>query len=461
MHLRIGNFELNLTRSKSEKRSRSISDWAGWASIFGESANSSEEIVTESTMMRISTVSACLKILGEDIAALPKCAMRRDGNKRTKDTSNRLNYLISTKPNKHMTSYNWTFALIVGAAGWGESYAPVVKDRYGNVESLELIAPWDMYRVPMPDGSIYYQCVSTRKVYNADDMIILKPFSVDGKNPISIIRYNAETMGFALQSQKYRGKVFKIKPPGYLGSDHPITEAQVKDIGKYWSGQVASGMPVAYGGLKYHPISFTPADLQLLESNKLTEQQICSLFRMPPTFVQDYDRATFANAEQQGIVYKTYTLNPFVTNMMQELDAKCYPEANQMSENPGYVNINMNGLLVGDFKTRTEGYRALQNMGVLSQNDVRAMEDMDPIDGGDEHYVPMNMISIKYADEFYKKLIATVSSKEKAGAAEMKMLSDLINSRSMDDSMRNNIAALLEEHGIKLEPKKTNGHAHA
>src|SRR5688572_18319516 len=124
MHLRIGKFELNLTRN-SEKRSRSVSDWMGWASIFGESTNSSEEIVNENTMMRISTVSACLKILGEDIAALPKCAMKRVGNKRERDTTNRLNYLISTRPNNRMTSYNWTFALIVGAAGWGESYAPV------------------------------------------------------------------------------------------------------------------------------------------------------------------------------------------------------------------------------------------------------------------------------------------------------------------------------------------------
>jgi HK97 family phage portal protein len=460
MNLRIGKFELNLSARKAERRSLSTGSWAGWASVFGEQ-NSSEEVVNESTAMRVATVSACLKVLGEDIAALPKSVMKRNGDKRIMDTSSRLHYLISTKPNRHMTAYTWTFAMIVGAAGWGESYAPVIRDQYGDVQSLELVPPWQMYRVCMPDGSLYYKDVLTGKTYNADDLIILKPFSVDGKKPISIIRYNADTIGFALQSQKFRGKVFKVKPPGYLASDHPITEAQIKDIAKYWSGQVAGGVPVAYGGLKYNPISFSPADLELLDAAKATKLDICAIMRMPPTFIQEYSSATFSNAEQQGIVYKTHTVLPFVTNFTQEIDAKCFHESNQRSSTPNYTNFNLNGFLQGDFKARTDGYRSLMNIGVLSPNDIRRLEDIDPYDGGDDHYVPMNMISTEMAPEFYKKLIATVSSKEKAGAAETKMLMDLIQSRGIDDSMRTNIMTMLEEHGIKLEPNKVNGHAHA
>jgi phage portal protein BeeE len=188
--------------------------------------------------------------------------------------------------------------------------------------------------------------------------------------------------------------------------------------------------------MKYMPISFNPAELQLLETNKLTEQQICSLFRVPPTFLQDYNRATFANAEQQGLIYKTYTLQPFITNFMQEIDAKCFPESNQRSETPNYINFNLNGLLAGDYKTRTEGYRSLFQMGV-PLNHFMALEDQNPVDGGDVGYVPMNMIRVDKAEAFADKLIATTGSKEKAGE------------RSLAD--------ILTEHGIKLQ---TNGHEH-
>lgn len=438
--MRIGKFEVNLSLRNISKRSFSAAHWSEhWARIFGEE-NSSGETVNESTAMRVSSVSACIKVLSEDIAALPKAVMKTEGEQRKKDTKNRLHYLITVRPNKHMTAYNWTFAMVAGAAGWGESYAPITRHTgTGEVLEIGLVPPWDMYRVCMPDGSMYYKEVLSGKVWNSDDLITLRPFTLDGKKPVSIIRYNAETLGFAIQSQKYRGKVFKIKPPGYLASEHPITDPkQLEQIAKYWSGQLAGGVPVAYGGLKYMPISFNPAELQLLETHKFTEQQICSLFRLPPTFLQDYNRATFANAEQQGLVYKTYTLTPFITNFMQEINAKCFPEDNQRSETPSYINFNLNGLLAGDYKTRTEGYRTLFQMGV-PLNHFMSLEDHNPVEGGDVGFVPMNMIRLDKAEEFANKLIATAGAKEKAG----------VDGRSLME--------LLKEFGIKLQ---TNGHEH-
>ncbi len=442
MRLQVGRLNLDISRgginASWAKRSHSLSHWSEWwGQIFGEQ-NAAGEIVNENTAFRIAAVSACIKVISEDVAALPKSLKRQDGDVRKVQRANRLHYLISRKPNNEMTAYNWAFAMVAGALGWAESYAPVYKTVYGDVEKLGLVAPWDMYRVCMPDGTLYYKEVKTGKLWNPDDIIVLKPFTLDGKKPVSIIRHNAETMGFAIQSQKYRGKVFKVKPPGYLASDQPITEEQVKQIGQYWSGQVGGGVPVAYGGLKYHPISFSPADLQLLEISKATKQDICSLFRLPPTFLQDYDRATFANAEQQSLVYKTYTLTPIIQNFMQELDAKCLPESNQISETPDYFDFNLNGLLAGDFKTRMEGYRTMWQMGV-PLNHFLALEDQNPVEGGEFGYVPMNMIRVDKVEEFMNKLIATTSAKEK---------------RSGDVR---SIADLLKEMGLKIQ---TNGHEH-
>ncbi len=417
MQIKIGKFEVNLSSRKSEQRSASLTDWNGWLSFFGMDANSSDEVVTESTAMRISTVNTCLKILGEDIAALPRSIMQRKENTREKVKNSRLNYLLNTRPNRHMTSFNWTFAMIAGAAGWGQSYAPIVRDKYHDIDSFELLSPWDVTTVAMPDGSRYYRCISTGKVYNPDDVLTLRPFTLNGKDPVSIIRYNTETLGFAQKANKFRGKVFNVKPPGYLSSDGPIKDDQLKAIGDQWKVQVnGAGTPVLYSGLKYHPLSFSPSDLQLLEATASTKEDICGMFRMPPVFVQNYKNATFANAEQQDLVYGKYTLLPFVTNFEQEIDGKCFSEQNALSDTPYYSNFNLKGLLQADIKTRSESLRVMWQTGAISANTWLAMEDMNPVEGGDKLYIPMNMISTDKAPEFYDKLISVGSNaKQTAG----------------------------------------------
>lgn len=393
---------------------------------FGDAySNSSEFSVNENSAMRVATVSTCLKVLGETVAAIPRSVKKRVGNTRVTDYANPLNYLIGSSPNKSMTSYNWTFAMVVGAAGWSVSYAPIIKNKYGVVESIGLLPPWEAEYVSMPDGSIYIKDRRNGKVYNQDDMIILKPFTVDGINPMSIIRYNAETIGFALQSQNYRGKVFKVKPPGYLGSDQPIRAEQIPDIAKYWSGQTSNGVPILYNGLKFNPISFSPADLQLLEATKATKTDIYGLFRMPPTLAQDYERATFANAEQQDLVFTKHTILPIITAMEQEIDMKALPNENRYSETPSYTNFNMKGLLQGDFKTRMEGYRTLWQTGAISANDINALEDLNPVEGGDKYYVPMNMIATDKVDDFYDKLTALDNKKQIASEENTRLLSDI------------------------------------
>lgn len=411
MYLRIGKFEVNLSARKAEQRSVNSTDWQGWLSFFGMTDNASEEIVTTQSALRISTVNTCLKILSEDIASLPRSVMQRQGDQRNKARNLKLNYLLSTRPNKNMTSYNWTFAMVIGAAGWGQSYSPIIRDKYGDIDSLDIVAPWDMTTIAMPDGSRYYKRISTGDIYNSDDILTLRPFTLNGKDPVSLIRYNAETIGFAQKSNKFRGKVFSVKPPGYLSSDNTISDTQIKQISDNWKTQVnGPNPPVLYGGLKYYPYSFSPSDLQLLESGNFTQQEICGMFRMPPVFVQNYMNATFATAEQQDLVYNKYTLLPFITNFEQEIDSKCFPEMNAVSDEPYYSYFNLKGLLQADIKTRTEALRTMWQTGAISANTWLAMEDMNPVEGGDKVYIPMNMISTDKAPDFYDKLISIGSN---------------------------------------------------
>ena len=48
------------------------------------------------------------------------------------------------------------------------------------------------------------------------------------------------------------------------------------------------------------------------------------------------------------------------------------------------------GLLRGDAKSRSEFYMRMFGVGALSPNEIRSLEEMNPVENGDHYYVPAN-----------------------------------------------------------------------
>ena len=115
------------------------------------------------------------------------------------------------------------------------------------------------------------------------------------------------------------------------------------------------------------------------------------MFRIPPTMAQDYERATFSNAEQQDLVFIKYTMLPYIRGIEQEVTNKCYPVANRTSDKPKAFKFNVNSMMRADLKTRTEAAATMWERGILSANEWRAREDMNPKKGGEDYFVMVNM----------------------------------------------------------------------
>lgn len=421
--LKIGNFKASLGFNRSvpgptEKRGYPYDTFGmGWFGnlLWGEPSSANER-VNELRAMRISTVYSCQKILAETLASM-ECNVhqRTVQGKKMISYQDPAQYLIHDAPNPNMTAYDFWYTLMLHASGWGTGYAVIKRDIYNEPTELDILCPWEVIPKTVEGQLFYVHKANTdsniqSRTYSADELLIVKCFTLNGKVGVSPIRWNSETFGFNLKQQRYRGKAFGAKPPGYLQTANAIKKEDVEGIKQHWATQVTGdevgGTPVLYNGLDYKTISFSPAELQLLEMSNATKEEICGIFRIPPTFVEDYERATFSNAEQQDMVFMKYTMLPWVTNIEQECNAKLFPSSNKTSSEPRFVKFNMDVFLRADYKTRTEGYRTLISAGVISIDEARQAENMDAIgeEWSGQHYMQMNMIPLDKMNDFIEKL---------------------------------------------------------
>jgi len=152
----------------------------------------------------------------------------------------------------------------------------------------------------------------------------------------------------------------------------------------------SSKTAVLTGGLKAHELGSTNTDSQFLEARRFQTEEICRLYRVPPHMIQDLTRATYSNIEQQSIDFLQYSILPWLRRFEKAI-------ARDLIAQPvGYfAAFDTSHLLRGDAAARSAYYSSGLDRGIFSINEVRAMENLNPIDGGDVHYFPLNMTTVE------------------------------------------------------------------
>jgi HK97 family phage portal protein len=131
-------------------------------------------------------------------------------------------------------------------------------------------------------------------------------------------------------------------------------------------------------GHELKPVGFNPTEMQLLELQRFSIEQIARIYSLPPIFLQDLSKGTYSNTEQQDLHFVKHTLKRWIEQFEQELNLKLFPRGSKL-----YVEFNVDGLLRGDFKTRMEAHATTIQNGIRTPNEVRDIENMLPREGGD------------------------------------------------------------------------------
>ena len=156
-------------------------------------------------------------------------------------------------------------------------------------------------------------------------------------------------------------------------------------------------------GMKYQRLGIPPNDAQFLETRQFQVTEIARWFGLPPHKLGDLTRATFSNIEQQAIDYYTGSLVTWLTAWEQELEAKLIAPSERGIQVIEHV---VEGLLRGDAQSRATHYAQTFQVGGITPNEIRALENRNPIDGGDRSFVPLNMIPVDRLDEWIDAQIA-------------------------------------------------------
>lgn len=387
---------------------------AGYRFFLGSS--SSGKRVNERSAMQMTAVYSCVRILSEAVASLPLHIYEQEDGQSKKATDHPLFFLLHDEPNPEMTSFVFRETLMTHLLLWGNAYAQVIRNGKGEVVALYPLMPDRMKVDRDENGQLYYEYqVSTAdpKVNPAgtvrlapEDVLHVPGLGFDGLVGYSPIAMAKNSIGMAIACEEYGAKFFAhgAAPSGVL--EHPGVLKDPSKLRDSWQatfgGSANSGkVAVLEEGVKYTPISIDPQQAQFLETRKFQINEIARIFRVPPHMVGDLEKSSFSNIEQQSLEFVKYTLDPWVSRWEQAMTKILLtPEEKKKYT----IKFNVDGLLRGDYQSRMNGYAIARQNGWMSANDIRRLEEMDPIPeeaGGDLYLVNGNMLPLQQAGSFY------------------------------------------------------------
>jgi HK97 family phage portal protein len=409
-HVRMG-----VAASRAELRSDySIKDYNTWMGAFPSMLDAFPDgiTVTERSAQKLATVFTCLNVLGETLGSLPCDVKQYMPTGPQTVYRNPVHRLVHDRPNPYMTAFIFWSTMAKLRKAWGNAYAEIVRDSNFQPTALMILPPNEITIKIDSMGQIIYE--HRGRIIAGTNMLHLKNYSMNGLEGVSTIRQNAMSIGLGLKLKEYNSSIVGKRPYGFLTSETRPKDAQAKenmtnawtrkkddDTGKPKTHQPdkLGEIPLLYGGLKFVPLTLPADDVAYIESSKLTDQDIYGIFRMLPTFAQNWEKAPYNASEQQDIHFVKYTLAD-IRDIEQECNEKLFPEANKFQENPLYIKFNLNGLLRGDTKTRKELYQTLINLGVMTPNQAAELEDLPTYPGGNQHYVQGAMVPVDLLREF-------------------------------------------------------------
>lgn len=390
---------------------------AGYSFLFGRTT--SGKPVNERTAMQTTAVYACVRILAEAVASLPLHVYeyQDDGGKKLVH-DHPLYYLLHDEPNPEMTSFVFRETLMSHLLIWGNAYAQIIRDGAGRVLGLYPLLP-DKMDVQRDDkGNIYY--VYSRnsdenpmfKEYGniklkAEDVLHIPGLGFDGLIGYSPIAMAKNAVGMTLACEEYGASFFAngANPGGVL--EHPGVLKDPAKVRESWNSVYrgvnnAHKIAVLEEGMKYQQIGIPPEEAQFLETRKFQINEIARLYRIPPHMVGDLDKSSFSNIEQQSLEFVKYTLDPWVIRWEQSLQRSLLLPGEKEKY---FIKLNVDGLLRGDYQSRMNGYAVGRQNGWFSANDIREMENLNPIpdeEGGNLYLINGAMTKLADAGAFAK-----------------------------------------------------------
>lgn len=379
-----------LNRLKASWSAPSVSDDGHWTTLGGHGvrANSAGMVITEDQALSIPTVFGCVKILKESVGQIPFLLYDRIGDDGRERATGALAYRLNEQPNDDQTAFEFRREMQQAACFYEYAYAevewrgtePIATPRHPSRISRERTAAGLRYSYLEDDGV-------TRRPILATNML-----RVPGQ---PTLRYAGETLGQAMALERYATRLFGYSPRPTLAIqaekgvvyDDPakkrIKEALIANRGEYGDG--ITWIPE---GLQIAPWGMTAEQAQYMALRSGIVAEVTRWWRIPPYMVGLLESGTvsYASVSTQGVDFVVYCLMPWLVGWEQAVGRDLI-----IDKRGQFAEFLASALLRGTTKERYEVYKVAIENGIMSVNEVRRLENLNPRAGGDAYLMPLNM----------------------------------------------------------------------
>ena len=369
-----------------------------WREWYGTS--SSGKVVTADKVIRLSAVWACVRLLSESVSTLPLKIYERQADGSRKLAQNNPAYqILCRRPNPERTPSRFMLMIVASVCLRGNAF--VEKLYIGSkLVSLVPLLPQNMVVKRLDSGNLQYTYTENGvpRIISVDRMMHIRGFGLDGVCGMMPTMAGVDVFGAAMAVDEAAAKIFEngLQSTGFLSSKTALNDGQRERLRKalqnFIGSKNAGKLMVLENELTYQNVTMNPEAAQLLESRSFSIEEICRWFRVPPFMVgHTTKQSSWASSlEGMNMLFLTHTLRPLLVNIEQEI-SRCLLN----SDEDLFAEFSVEGLLRADSAGRAAYYTSALQNGWMSRNDVRRLENMPPIEGGDIYTVQLNLTQLK------------------------------------------------------------------
>jgi HK97 family phage portal protein len=382
--------------------------------------------VTEASALTYSPVWQAVSLIAGDVGSLPLIFYKKLANGgKERYTAHPLYSLLHDTPNPEMTSMVWRETQQAHAMTWGNAYSEIERDGAGRPIALWPLLPSQV--TPFRErGFLRYRVASFEGqpdvILDARDMLHVPGLGFDGICGYGVVRQARQSLGLLAASERFGATFFgngttfggALKHPKVLGEK--ATKNLRESINGYHQGpDKAHRFLILEEGMDYVKFGVNPNDAQFLETRQFQIAEVARWFNLPVSKLREMENSSVrANIEQEALDYVISTLRPWLVRWEQEMKRKLI---SPLERNLQDIEFNIAGLLRGDLASRYNAYAVGRQWGWLSANEIRALENLNPIADGDKYLSPLNMVPADRLDDVVDKQVEPTPAPQPAAPA--------------------------------------------
>lgn len=365
-----------------------------------EVLNQSGTVVNPETVFRVNAIFSAVSLISDTISTLPVDSyIRRDGAR----FAFRPRPAWVQQPDVDTTKEAFYGSLIVSLLLDGNGFVRVFRDGAGRVVNMTVLNPAKVEIRKDKVGGVTYIYEGEGKPLNKNELLhipdVVRPGETRGISRVTALKDN---FGLALALESYAARFFGqgASTQGIIEFPGNLTPEQAKQLvdgfdARHKGFRKAHKTGVLSGGAKYVNTSVENDKAQFIDSRRMAVEDVARAFNIPPHLLGLPGTNTYSSVEQNNIAFVTHTLRPIV----QKLESAFTPlMVNEPGGTTAFIKFTLDGLLRGDANSRFTAYSTGLQAGYLTINDIRRLEDLPPVDGGEIIRVPLASVNIDAAE---------------------------------------------------------------